>query len=436
MSPCRKRAGDRESRDESTTHLRTSSELKDHSMSRIFDASGHYSRDSLAPRIAEPVSLRVVGMSKHGTVTDVAPSMKPACGLFTMFQGDHDLPVQPATTETLPTRPTSDTATTSPSKDLDQNYKVNSLQIPRDLSAMYLNESHEASGSITPLSDAKDHASLEINPSDSIAEPASDGQRNFQAKRPRSSTDGSFKSTQSKHSVASLGSLGSLFLNRSPRDSMQGSLHRTMDTSTWSSGKQTTFSEEMPGPMLQPLDEELHFSRKQESFWNRYILRLGKKNLLEWTMHPALLWDYAAQGNVEGVRSVLSFGNVDVNCPDQYGWTALLTASSHGYADIVELLLQRKDIDVEFQDTQGSTALSWAATNGHLKVVQLLLASGKVENHRENGSGCAALTWATMKGHNEIVSLLMKGLYSEEDMAQDGWWSVVDEKNCLGVGMI
>lgn len=303
-------------------------------------------------------------------------------------------------------------------------------------------ENKEASDSAGTLSTAMKHVSLDADPGASNAGSSEDRHDSTHIRSNRMSTAESFlstksrhslapstkskqsvaMSTKSKHSIASLGSIGSLFLNRSPRNSPAASLRWSMDTtSTRSNGwrsTRSTVSDEMPGPMLEPTDEELKESRKQESFWDRYYPRRGKPRILEWSPHPAYLWDHAAQGNVEGVRRTLNFGNVDVNRPDQYGWTALLTAASQGNVEIVRLLLARKDIDVEYQDAQGSTALSWAASNGHVEVVRLLLASGKVAKHKDNGVGAAALTWATMKGHSEIVSLLMQELFTEDEAAK------------------
>lgn len=305
-------------------------------------------------------------------------------------------------------------------KAASQTNLATSLQIPDDMPTMTTTESQEATDSVMPLSDAMKRVSLEVNSSHNSADLAREGRLSAQLKRPRSSAGASMLSTNSKHSVASLGSIGSLFLNRSPRSSVAGgSLHRSSSSSARSIGDRTTLSEDMPAPMLEPIDEELHFARREESFWDKYKLKRGPQKLFGWAPHPAYLWDYTAQGNVEGVRRTLSFGKVEVNSPDQYGWTALLTASSHGHAEIVELLLQRKDIDVEYQDAQGSTALSWAASNGHLDVVRLLLASGKIKNAEENGSGAAALTWATMKGHSEIVGLLMEKLYPDGPTAEE-----------------
>lgn len=414
-------------------------------MSPVSDDARPTDRDSTIPRVAESISVQVVDMRKHGKVTDVTSLPSPPQSITAVSQEDINTPVRAVHTGTPPamddstadthediatpvrvvhtgTPPTVDDSTAGAYEDPGQTDATNSLQVPSDVPIAPSNENQDPTDCVTPLSDAFNRVSLEVGSINLTAEPTKEEQRIAAIKaRNRTSTAGSFRSTQSKQSIASLGSIGSLFLSRSPRESLSGSLRRSSSSSTRSSGGRTTFSEDMPAPMLEPIDEELHFSRKQESFWDRYKLKRGPQKLFGWAPHPAYLWDYAAQGNVEGIRRTLSFGKVDVNSPDQYGWTALLTASSHGYEDIVELLLQRKDIDVEYEDAQGSTALSWAASNGHLEVVKLLLASGKIEKHRdrENGAGCAALTWATMKGHSEIVELLMKELFSEPSAANE-----------------
>ena len=54
---------------------------------------------------------------------------------------------------------------------------------------------------------------------------------------------------------------------------------------------------------------------------------------------------------------LISF-NADVNAFDSNRWTALMKASKHGYAEIVDILLENK-ADKELKNINGETSLIW-----------------------------------------------------------------------------
>ena len=64
--------------------------------------------------------------------------------------------------------------------------------------------------------------------------------------------------------------------------------------------------------------------------------------------------------------------DVQTNCKDIKGWTALMLAAWYGHADVVTQLLAKDDVLRDCKDLQGETALSLAAGEKHRNVMSLL----------------------------------------------------------------
>ena len=82
-----------------------------------------------------------------------------------------------------------------------------------------------------------------------------------------------------------------------------------------------------------------------------------------------------------------------MNVKDKYGATALSFVSMMGYADAVQLLLN-KGADVNVQDNYGETALMIASRNGYPDVVKLLLGKGADLNLKDK-YGATAMKYAS-----------------------------------------
>ena len=62
-----------------------------------------------------------------------------------------------------------------------------------------------------------------------------------------------------------------------------------------------------------------------------------------------------------------------MNLQNEFGFTALLSASLNGYSNIVNELLKCKKIDVHLQDNDGFTALDKAKLNKNFESVKFLV---------------------------------------------------------------
>ncbi|XP_052335332.1 uncharacterized protein LOC118357956 isoform X49 [Oncorhynchus keta] len=87
-----------------------------------------------------------------------------------------------------------------------------------------------------------------------------------------------------------------------------------------------------------------------------------------------LLHIAAIQGDTQGVRDMLSQG-LDVNMPDNAGWTPLHEAVSHGHYEISKHLIQAGAL-VNCTGENGTTPLLDAVVQGHLQIAELLLKHG------------------------------------------------------------
>ncbi|KAL9131206.1 MAG: hypothetical protein Q9217_000808 [Psora testacea] len=88
------------------------------------------------------------------------------------------------------------------------------------------------------------------------------------------------------------------------------------------------------------------------------------------------------------------------------GAQAIHQAATHGYLDVVKLLVDKGDhVDVVNEDNV--TPLMLAAQKGHTHVVQYLLEQHASINNARNGSGIRAIHQAAQGGHYHIVEMLL-----------------------------
>lgn len=164
-------------------------------------------------------------------------------------------------------------------------------------------------------------------------------------------------------------------------------------------------------------------------------------------LHEKELRDAAASGDVRRVQeAVAQFGEHDdpmgdVDSPDAFGMTALLSAGMRGHTRIVELLINgnhgselvemydpetgdlmineetgdpmmhrvptiwaNADVNAQSKDG-GSTSLMWACERGHVDIARLCLKAGCVPDTR-NDYGWTALMLAALNGQTECMGEL------------------------------
>jgi hypothetical protein len=98
----------------------------------------------------------------------------------------------------------------------------------------------------------------------------------------------------------------------------------------------------------------------------------------------------ASEGDVEEVKLLLKYGNVDINTSDYDKRSALHLAAGEGRTEIVRLLCEH-GADVNMRDRWGSRPLDDAKAGGHDECIQLLEEHGAKLGSPENCSSKEAI---------------------------------------------
>src|SRR5205807_2092934 len=115
--------------------------------------------------------------------------------------------------------------------------------------------------------------------------------------------------------------------------------------------------------------------------------------------------DAAGKGDLGTVQSLLKGNPKLVFSKDNKSDTPLHLAASHGYPDVVELLLADK-AEVDAKTDKEGTRLQWAADKSHLYVAELLIANKADVNAKDNDEW-TPLQCAAYQGHADVVTLLL-----------------------------
>ncbi|CAI9178267.1 unnamed protein product [Rangifer tarandus platyrhynchus] len=102
---------------------------------------------------------------------------------------------------------------------------------------------------------------------------------------------------------------------------------------------------------------------------------------------------------------ILQGGNVKVDVPNKFGFTALMVAAQRGYTRLVKILVSH-GTDVNLQNGSGKDSLMLACYAGHLDVVKYLRRHGASWDTRDLG-GCTALHWAADGGHCNVIEWMI-----------------------------
>ncbi|KAM9617490.1 LOW QUALITY PROTEIN: fibronectin type 3 and ankyrin repeat domains protein 1 [Trichechus inunguis] len=103
---------------------------------------------------------------------------------------------------------------------------------------------------------------------------------------------------------------------------------------------------------------------------------------------------------------ILQGGNVKVDVPNKFGFTALMVAAQKGYTRLVKILVSN-GTDVNLKNGSGKDSLMLACYAGHLDVVKYLRKHGASWDTRDLG-GCTALHWAADGGHCSVIEWMIK----------------------------
>ncbi|XP_002737915.1 fibronectin type 3 and ankyrin repeat domains protein 1-like [Saccoglossus kowalevskii] len=129
---------------------------------------------------------------------------------------------------------------------------------------------------------------------------------------------------------------------------------------------------------------------------------------------------FAYQEDLVKVRHILDSGEVQVDVPDKYGLSPLMSAAQKGYLNIVELLIEY-GADVNFQNDSGKNALMLSCFAGHIEVVKLLKSHGAQWDVRDKG-GSTPMHWAVDSANTQLLRwIILDGCPVDIRDRNSGW---------------
>jgi len=130
------------------------------------------------------------------------------------------------------------------------------------------------------------------------------------------------------------------------------------------------------------------------------------------------VFDVAASGDVEKVKTLLKNHPDLVFSKNKYGMTPLSYAAASGSKDVAELLLANKS-EANTKNKDGMTPLHLASNNGHKDMAELLLANKADVNTRDN-DGMTPLHLAAREDHEDVAELLLANKAEVNAKANNG----------------
>ena len=124
---------------------------------------------------------------------------------------------------------------------------------------------------------------------------------------------------------------------------------------------------------------------------------------------PLDVYNFTIAENIKNLQLALECDDNTTNWyRDQYGHTAIYSASATNSIECLKVLIER-GANVNCRDNDGQTPLHGAAQNGHLESVSILL-DNKCDFTIQNNDGYTALFRAYSEGHLEVmIKILDKG---------------------------
>ena len=122
-----------------------------------------------------------------------------------------------------------------------------------------------------------------------------------------------------------------------------------------------------------------------------------------WT--PLIVASY--NGHIETVTVLLDSGYNIINAKTGTGKTALYVACQQAHYSIASMLLNA-NANPTIETRNGWTSLLFASSKGYTNIIQLLLQHGADVNYKSTVTGTTALVLASTYGHTETVKLLLE----------------------------
>lgn len=138
------------------------------------------------------------------------------------------------------------------------------------------------------------------------------------------------------------------------------------------------------------------------SDWSAHVkVSTTKEPLNGEHLHKALL-----RRDMEMLEKILDSGDVKIDVPDKYGFSALMQCAMKNYTEEMELLLKH-GADVHLKNDAGKTAMMLGCYAGSLDAVKILRANGAQYTDFDRG-GSAPIHWAVDGGNVKLLDFMIE----------------------------
>ena len=133
-------------------------------------------------------------------------------------------------------------------------------------------------------------------------------------------------------------------------------------------------------------------------------------------LHKAVL-----QRSITTIKKLLEQEDINIDAPDKFGSSALMSSCIKGFNDIAELLLSF-GANVEYANSAGKTSLMMSCYHGNLGCIEVLLGY-KANWDAKDKSGATAFHWAIDGGHIHVVEKILEYRTDIDEPDHRSGWS-------------
>ena len=138
----------------------------------------------------------------------------------------------------------------------------------------------------------------------------------------------------------------------------------------------------------------------------KYFINIGFDINLKTIAGRNCLHIAAGYGHLDLCKTLINKYNVDVQVPDNDGWTGLHYSVKNGNYELVKLFVNM-GIDINFKTNNGTNCLHIAAKHGHLNLCQTFINNQNFDVQTSNNDECTALHFSAMNGSFESFSYIL-----------------------------
>ena len=170
----------------------------------------------------------------------------------------------------------------------------------------------------------------------------------------------------------------------------------------------------------------LHYSAKEGSYQSvKLLLAMGTNIDLKINNGNNCLHIAAGYGHLNLSRILINKHNVDVQLPNNHGWTPVHYFAQKGSYGLVKTVADM-GLDINIKTNNGKNCLHIATEKGHLSLCRMLISKHNFDVQLPDNDGWTAVHFFAQKGSYELVKAVA-------DMGIDLNVKTNDGQNCLHI---